>query len=120
LSARYRNRRIIESGVRCYFERRALARHAVGGLGFVLDYRRNHGYSDAMVLERRTWDAVPLLLWRRLRSNVRAAAHLGTEYLCWYDWPLWVVMLIAARLPEVVGIAEALRKTEVLRGSAYR
>jgi hypothetical protein len=120
LSARLRNQKIRGSGVRCFFERRALSRHAVGGLGFVVDYRRNHGYSDARMLQRRTWSAMPVLLWRRLRSNVRAAARLGSGYLCWYDWPLWLVMVVAVRLPEAVGMAEALRKVPILRGSAYR
>jgi hypothetical protein len=120
LAARYRNRQIIASGERCFFERRALARHAVGGLRFVVDYRRNSAYSDAMMLKRRTWFALPILLWRRLRSSIRAAARLGTEYLRWYDWPLWLVMAVAVRVPETIGIAEAVRKAEVLRGSAYR
>jgi hypothetical protein len=120
LSARLRNQKILGSGVRCFFERRALARHAVGGLRFVVDYRRNSAYSDAMMLKRRTWFALPILLWRRLRSSIRAAARLGTEYLRWYDWPLWLVMAVAVRVPETIGIAEAVRKAEVLRGSAYR
>jgi hypothetical protein len=120
LSARLRNKNILDSGERCFFERRALARHAVGGLRFVVDYRRNSGYSDAMMLKQRAWPSLPVLLWRRLRRSTRAAARVGTEYLRWYDWPLWVVMVVAVRVPEAVGFAEALRKVPVLRGSAYR
>lgn len=120
LSARLRLAQMQEGGLKFYSCREALTRHAVGGLSFVNDVRRNAGFSDMKLLRKPGGAHIPGLALRRIKSDIAAALRVGAQYLKWRDWPLWGLILFYARIPEMRGMMEALDNPEELEGSAYR
>lgn len=120
LSARMREQAIARAGHRCYFVRDAVTRHAVGGFGFLFDVHRNTGYSDVMMSKTRRWSLPAEVALYRFKTNVGQALRLGRDYLRWYDWPLWLLLLFVARVPEAIGALDAMRGAKTIPGSAYR
>lgn len=120
LSARLREQAIARAGHLCYFVRDAVTRHAVGGFGFMFDVHRNTGYSDVMMGKTRRWTLPLEIAARRFKNNVGQALRLGGQYLRWYDWPLWLLLLFATRVPEMIGALDAMRGVKTIPGSAYR
>lgn len=120
LSSRLRNRMILQAGHKAYFERKALMRHRVGGLRFVMDFRRNTGFADMMVGGSPRVSKIPSLLRQRARAELRKIWRLHAEYWRWYDWPLGLLLFCFARIPESMGMVAALNNKDDLRGSAYR
>jgi hypothetical protein len=119
LSSRLRNRQIIAAGHKVYFERRAVTRHAIGGIGFVVDFRRHTGFADMQMNNARSIGAIPRAITRRMRQEASNIARVHRDYLRWYDWPLVAALFCFARLPELAGMLTA-RKGGPLAHSAYR
>lgn len=119
-SARLRLRRMREAGLRFYFRRDAVMRHAVGGFSFVFDVHRNAGFSDMMMTVERRACLMPGLSRRRMRTDAGDALRVGRRYLTLFDWPLWAFLFALVRIPEWRGMGEALRNRERHEGSAYR
>ena len=120
LSSRKRNAAMQRAGYRFYSQRNALMRHAIGGLSFVNDFRRNTGYSDMMTLTQRTPLKIPGLIARRMKSEIGGALRVGRQYLKWFDWPLFALMFLYVRLPELAGMRTALQNSQQLKNTAYR
>lgn len=119
-SARLRLAAMRAAGHCFYFEPRAFVRHAVGGLRFMRDFRRNVGYSDMACHPQAAGRAIARLLGRRTRQEIHDCRRLGRRYLRWYDWPLVPVLLLAARVFEIPGMLDALRGRTEIPGTAYR
>ncbi len=119
LSARLRNERIFRAGHKSYFERRAVTRHAIGGLGFVIDFRRHTGFADLMQADPPRLRAIPRRLALRIREEIGNVVRVHGNYLRWYDWPLVAALFCFARIPELAGMLAA-RRDGRLRHSAYR
>lgn len=120
LSARKRLANIREAGLKLYFNRDARTRHAIGGMDFVKDVRRNAGYSDMMMCVERRATHMPTLTFKRMRSEGHSLIRVGGQYLKPQDVPVWAAMYLYARIPEWGGMREALKKVDALEGSAYR
>lgn len=115
LSARLRNERILAGGHGAYFERAALTRHAIGGLGFVFEFRRHTGYSDLLMQGPPTLGKIPVCLGRRMRGELGHIVRVHRQYLRWYDWPLVMGLFAFARVPETLGMLTALRNRRFAR-----
>ncbi len=120
LSSRLRLEQMKAAGLKFYFRRDALTRHAIGGVSFVNDVRRNAGFSDMKMLHDPQAARIPGLAARRMKSEAGSALRVGGQYLKWLDWPLWSAIYFYARIPELRGMLEALRNVDELEGSAYR
>ena len=120
LSAHERNKRIRRAGHRFYYERNAVMIHAIGGWSFVRDFHRNKGHQAMESCARKSFAAIPGLLVKRIRVALSNYRRLGAQYLSWYDWPFAVVMLFTSRIPELVGMIDALRNVDRIPGTAYR
>lgn len=126
LSARLRNRAMLDAGVRLHFEPRAVMEHGFAGLGFEIDMRRNVGFADGRLYlatarpRRSTARALATLMGRRLRDEWRDCRRLGRRDLRWSDWPLALLMLGCVRLFELPGSLAALRGADTLERTAYR
>lgn len=110
LSSRLRNRQIFEAGHRAWFERGALTRHAIGGLGFVFEFRRHTGFSDIIVSGDPHLRRIPSCLLARVRYELGHIRRLHREYVRWYDWPLATALFCFIRFPEAAGMLTAVRK----------
>lgn len=119
-SARSRLDAIRKAGRVLYFEPGAVVQHAVGGLSFIRDFRRNTGYTDMVRHPDRFARAIPTLLLQRLYQEVGDCFRVGPSYLRWYDWPAVPVMLLVARVFEIPGMLDALRGRQDIPGTAYR
>ncbi len=120
VAARQRDAKIAEAGLRKYFDREAVTTHEVGGLGFVFLYRRNSAHASMTARHRKSWTAIPAELVLEMRSEVGSALRVGKDYLRWHDWPLWLAMFALIRIPEIIGMIDALKRVERIPGSAYR
>lgn len=120
LSSRRRNKKILAAGHKCYSERAARTRHAVGGLSFLWDVHQHTGYSAMMMRAKPGWLAIPRVLGGQFAADLRNAARVGPRYLRARDWPLWFGLLFAARVPEIWGMLKAARGAHRFDGSAYR
>ena len=119
LSARLRNERILAAGHRAYFERAAVMRHSVGGADFVVQFRRHQGFADMMMTAPPGGTWIPRLLYRRAADDIARMWRLRRDYWRWYDWPLGLLVCCFARIPEAIGMIEALRVGSLSR-SSYR
>lgn len=120
LSSQLRNRQIVAAGHKCFSDRNALSRHAIGGLGFVWDVGKHSGYSSYVYHGGRGKRDIPRIAAKRLGNDWHNTRRLGSAYLKPSDWPLFAVMFAAKRIPETVGIAKAASKSDHFEGSAYR
>ncbi|MEQ8179303.1 MAG: hypothetical protein RIC52_05045 [Amphiplicatus sp.] len=120
VAARQRDSKIAEAGLRKYFDREAVTTHEIGGLDFAFLYRRNSAHASMTARYSKSWASIPAELILEMRSEVGSALRVGKDYLRWYDWPLWLVMFGMIRIPEVIGMIDALKKVERIPGSAYR
>lgn len=119
-SARLRVQAMRQAGHVFFFEPAAVVRHAIGGWGFIRDYRRHTGYSDMIGHRARGLRSIPGLLWRRRRGEARDCLRLGSIYLRWYDWPLTVALLATAPVLELPGMLDALRERAAIPKTSYR
>lgn len=120
LSSQLRNRQIVAAGHKCYSDRNALSRHAIGGLGFVWDVGKHSGYASFVYHGGRGKRDILGIAARRMGNDSYNTKRLGTTYLKPLDWPLFALMFAAKRIPETIGIAKAAGKSEHFEGSAYR
>jgi hypothetical protein len=119
LSSRLRNQQIIQAGHKVYFEHRAVTRHAIGGFGFIVDFRRHTGFADMLMAGAPSVGKIPRRLAQRVRRDIGNVVRMHGEYLRWYDWPLVAALFCFARIPEVLGMLAALKEGP-LTHSAYR
>jgi hypothetical protein len=119
LSSRMRNHRIFQAGHRAYFERKALTRHAIGGLDFVMEFRRHTGFADMLSGGSPSLAKIPLHLAWRIRKELGSIVRVHRDYLYWYDWPLVLALFCFARVPETLGMLTALSERGFER-TAYR
>jgi len=121
LAARERRRRMLRDGHQFWFTRAAETIHAFDGLRFVLDLHRNVGYADMHTLGagRPGIGTIPRAARRRLREELRSIWTARGE-LRPFDWPLVVALLLAARIAEAPGWADALRGRAAPAATNYR
>jgi hypothetical protein len=119
LSSRERLDRIRQTPCAFGFEPRAIMTHAIGGLEFLNDFRRNTGYADMMCHPTQNYTQIPKLMLERFRREVRDCLREGPRYLRWYDWPLLIFLQILVPFLTVPGMIDALRKVKKIPGSAY-
>lgn len=120
VSARQRDIAIKKAGHRAFFEHDSVSRHDLGGLDFAMDFRRNGGHSSMMVNVRRSWKYIPRKLFNIMRSDIGSLLRVGPNYLRWYDLPLYAAMFVWIRIPETIGMIDALKGVEQVPGSAHR
>lgn len=121
LSSRLRNKQIREAGHGSYFHPDAVTFHEIGGLGFIIDVRRNMGYSDMNTFaEKVGYSSIPGLMKRRLKKELSYCKRLGTKYLRWWDWPLFAVMAPIIPCLEVPGMIDAIQQKVTIANTAYR
>ncbi len=120
LSARMREKQILTDGNLVYFERAAVMRHAIGGLAFIADVRRNTGYSDMQAHGKRTWLKLIRLTWQRCMLDISALRHHGRDYLRWYDYPFALLLFPLLRVFETMGMIDAMKAVEQIPNSSYR
>ena len=121
LSSRLRNKLIREAGHKFYFHPDAITFHEIGGWGFIVDVRRNMGYSDMNTFAKKIgYSAIPGLMKRRLKKELSYCKRLGKQYLNWWDWPLFAAMVPVIPLLEVPGMLDAIQKKVNIANTAYR
>jgi glycosyltransferase involved in cell wall biosynthesis len=120
LSAQERNTRILKAGYHPYFEREATMIHALGGWDFLWDLHENKGHQIMASSKQQSFRSIPKLLLRKTRKDLGNCRRLGKDYLKWYDWPLYVVLLLSLLLPKFVGMTHALAKVNRIPKTAYR
>lgn len=120
VSARLRAEAMRRAGHVFFFEPAAVVRHALGGWGFVRDFRRHTGYADLVGHPTRGLRAIPSLLWRRRRREIGDCLRLGSTYLRWYDWPLTTALLATLPLLELPGMLDVLRERTTVAKTSYR
>lgn len=118
-SARLRMNAMRQAGHLFFFEPAAVMRHAIGGWGFIRDFRRHTGYSDMFCHQTRGLRSIPRLSWRRRRREARDCLRLGSSYLRWYDWPLTAALLATAPVLELPGMLDALRERASIPKTSY-
>lgn len=120
LSARRRNIAMHEKGHRFYYQRDALMRHAIGGLGFIVDQHKNYAYMEMKISGRTRLRDIPGMLGRLLWLDLRRYRWLGRLYLRWHDWPLALLMVLVVRVPEALGLYYAVKDVREIPNTAYR
>ncbi len=120
VSARQRDIAIKKAGHRFFFEHESVSRHDLGGLDFAMDFRRNGGHSSMMMNADRSWKYIPKKLFNVMRSDVGSLLRVGPRYLRWYDLPLYAAMFAWIRIPETIGMIDALKGVEQVPDSAHR
>lgn len=119
-SSRIRNRRMREAGHRFYFEPDALMCHALGGWGFIRDFRRHTGYADMMGSPPPRYGAIPQRLLERRQAEWRDCLRLGPRYLKWGDWPLLALLFCSVGVFEISGMVDAVKRRSAIPQSSYR
>lgn len=121
LSSRLRNRLIREAGHTFYFHPSAVTFHEIGGWGFIVDVRRNMGYSDMNTFANKIgYSAIPSLMKRRIKKELSYCKRLGKQYLHWWDWPLFGFMAAIIPFLEVPGMLDAIYRRNNIPNTAYR
>ena len=121
LSSRLRNKLIRETGHKFYFHPDAVTFHEIGGWGFIVDVRRNMGYSDMNTFaEKVSYSAIPGLMKRRFKKELSYCKRLGKQYLRWWDWPLFAVIAPIIPFLEVSGMLDAVQRKKEIPNTAYR
>jgi hypothetical protein len=119
-SSRMRMKTMIANGHKFYFEPKAAVHHAIGGLNFIRDFRRNTGYADMMEHTKKQFYKIPKLLWERFKIECSDCLRLGPNYLKWYDWLLLMLLLFIAPFFEIPGMLDVIRKKNSIPLSSYR
>jgi hypothetical protein len=119
-SSRMRIKNLREAGHKFYFEPKAVMRHAIGGLDFIQDFRRNTGYADMMEHSLKKQSEIPKLLWKRFTDECSDSLRLGPRYLNWYDWPLLLFLSLVVPFLGIPGMLDAIHERENIPHSSYR
>lgn len=120
LSAAFRGQRMRRSGLRFFFESRAVVYHALPSWSFVREMRRHSGFSVSVQLNGGLGTVIRALVWR-LYGDVRRGWRLRRHYgVRWYEMPAVWGLALAARLFEAQGAAYARRGYRGVPGTAYR
>ncbi len=122
----YRNNRNLEAGIKFLVEPGAVMVHAFGGLPFVYDLARQKGTQfgrmaclEGVASGQRVVTVARLTL-DECRSGLRTFHRVRRRYLRWYDFPLYVAMLIFTLAVAVPPMWQALSGQKRPAGSAYR
>jgi hypothetical protein len=119
LSSRLRINRLLRRGHKFYFEPRAIMHHAIGGLGFIVDFRRNTGYADMMCHADKKITQIPFVMKNRFVREVADCLRLSKN-LKWYDWPLAITLQLIVPFLGIPGMFDALIKRPQVANSSYR
>jgi hypothetical protein len=119
-SSRMRIRNFRQDGHKFYFEPKAVMRHAIGGIHFIKDFRRNTGYADMMEHSPRKVSEIPKLLWKRFKMEYSDCLRLGPQYLKWYDWPLLILLSVFVPFLGIPGMLDAVNERKNIPHSSYR
>ena len=119
-SSRMRIKNLREAGHKFYFEPKAVMQHAIGGIHFVQDFRRNTGYADMMGHPVKKSSEIPELLWKRFKDECSDSLRLGPQYLKWYDWPLLTFFSVIVPFLGIPGMQDAIKERENIPHSSYR
>lgn len=121
LSATLRNNKIREAKYKFYFEPEAVMRHAIGGWDFIVDVRRNKGYSAMKYLGYGTgYSAIPKVMSHRWRDHIRGFVKKSGTYLKVRDWPLAFVMMPIVPFLEIPGFLDAINGNKEIPNTSYR
>jgi hypothetical protein len=126
VSAEVRRRAILASGIRTWFNPKAVMVHRFSGLRFIADLRANAGLQAARTrlllgkAGKPRARAYLSILAIHMRADVRNARRVGGDYLRPFDWPLWMAMLPLVRALELPGIVRGLRGEASVPGTSYR
>ncbi|MBD1872387.1 glycosyltransferase [Nodosilinea sp. FACHB-131] len=121
LSATLRNNQIRDAGYKFYFEPEAVMRHAIGGLNFVADVRRNKGYSALKYLGYGTgYGAMIRVMTHRWRDHIFCFVKKGFKYLKPQDWPLAILMIFIVPFFEIPGMIDAIKQVKEIPNTSYR
>lgn len=121
LSATLRNNKIRESGYKFYFDPEPVMRHAIGGWDFIIDVRRNKGYSAMNYLGYGTgYGGILKVMNHRWRDHLRGFFKKGGKYLKAQDWPLAFFMMPILPFLEIPGLIDAIHNTKEIPNTSYR
>lgn len=120
VAARLRNAGIARDGHKVFFEHAAVTQHDIGGFDFIFDFRRNNGYAEIACSRKPGWMLIPRRLAARMYGEAGDILRVGWKYLRPLDWPLLAFMYFWVRIPETVGMIDALRGEARVPGSAHR
>jgi hypothetical protein len=119
-SSRMRIKNLRDAGHKFYFEPKAVMQHAIGGIHFIRDFRRNTGYADMMGHSVKKFSGIPELVWRRFKDECSDSLRLGPQYLKWYDWPLLIFFSVIVPFLGIPGMRDAIKERENIPHSSYR
>ena len=119
-SSRLRIKNLREAGHRFYFEPKAVMRHAIGGIHFIRDFRRNTGYADMMEHSPKKYSEIPRLLWKRFNNEYSDSLRLGPQYLKWHDCPLLISLSLLVPFLGIPGMFDAINERDNIPYSSYR
>ena len=126
VSAHLRQQAMLADGVTMAIAPAAVSVHAFGGWKFLWDVRRNKGYQFARMMVLRQKPAQTKLglalhaIGFSFRSDRRTALAVWGNYCKWSDWPLFVAMMFAVRVPEFLGALAAHDPEAFKASTAYR
>lgn len=103
-----------------YFEASTEMTHAFDGIGFVMDYHRNHGYAAMSVLENPGYLCIPHLLRTSLDMKLTSLIEKGREYLHWHDYPLVFFLVFILPFLEIPGMVDCVTQKQIITNTAYR
>ena len=120
LSAALRWRGMSASGLRFFFESRAVVYHALPSWSFVTDMRRHTGYSVSAQLEGR-WPRIVHGLARQLYHDLRRCWRLRHHYsVAAYEVPFALALAVVARFYEFKGAQDRRRGFVGVPRTSYR
>lgn len=120
LSSRMRTHSMLQDGIQFYFDPQAFMHHAIGGISFIYDFRRNTGFADMMKQSDIRYSKIPYLLWKRSKREVHDCLRVGSKYLKWYDWPFLLFFILLAPSLQIPGMIEAVQGKKAPSNTAYR
>jgi len=118
LSNRLRSTAMAAAGIRFWFEPNALMTHAIGGLGFIRDFRYHTAYSDLKEAAMRGGMSVGGVIRKRVLWDLRGIRSSRHRYSV-MDIPLLAVLFVVASASYVSGLLTALRDSRPAE-SSYR
>lgn len=119
ISAFLRLQAINHSDQVLFFEPRAVVFHAFS-LSLENDLRKNRGFMQMTLAPTQQVSTILKIAIKNFWSEVGTCKRLGRTYLRLFDWPITFLLLLGLRFLEIPGMIDALRKKQVVTGTAYR
>lgn len=118
-SARVRMEQMRAAGLRFWFEPAAGMHHAIGGFGFIRDFRRHTGFNAMAAVPDPGPSDVPSLWCRRRLFESRNMLRCRSR-IRWFDLPLLLLIAPLASLLEIPGMLDAINERPAIPGTEYR